>query len=98
MPVIKIREKIEEVDSPVTGQSNAVVVPLFVSSQRLKKIGEEWEYISGKIKPELYSSVSSFDDGEDIKIDGVEGFNPIGLGAMTIKDKAGAILDNSYYF
>ena len=98
MPVIKIREKIEEVDSPVTGQSNAVVVPLFVSSQRLKKIGEEWEYISGKIKPELYSSVSSFDDGEDIKIDGVEGFNPIGLGAMTIKDKAGAILDNSYYY
>ena len=91
MPVIKIREKIEEVNSPVTGQSNAVVVPLFINSQRIV----DGKFTEGGTSCELYSTVSEFKSGLGSMV--IKEVAYTNYGSANQKVMSETILDKSYY-
>lgn len=65
MPVIKIREETEQVVYPASGQSNAVVIPLFVVGIGIK----DGYYYRADLKTTKFSKASIFEDAyEDFAI------------------------------
>lgn len=58
MPVIKIREETEQVVYPASGQSNAAVIPLFVSSVGIK----DGYYYRADLKTTKFSKVATFEE------------------------------------
>lgn len=83
MPVIKIREKTEELRRTVTGQSNAAVIPLFVSGIYIKSVEDDKNiYARKEFVCQLYHTRSAFEED---------------YSNFVIRDAMNGILDNSYY-
>ena len=83
MPVIKIREETEQVVYPASGQSNAAVIPLFVTSIGIetREDNSQW-YYRVDLKASKFTKVSDFEATYK---------------DLAIRDKDGLLVDKNYY-
>lgn len=92
MPVIKIREKTEEITRPVSAQSNAAVIPLFVMGLYSVKTDDNekpvWE--RKEFTTKLYKSVTAFETDYSSWVIRDSGYDAIDNSYMMIYD----LLDN----